>query len=785
MGEQQYFNWEHSNFDMKLFAVACLTGASAQSGDYDDRGAVGESDYYNAYDNYDEFGNKKKNKGDNWFASGAKQYAGVATTSTSWASALNCWPANIEADTLVAPNHRNTAVADAPFENGSARNPTTYPNQYDFNLAPQHVYGSLEVSNRAIARGGLVAAGETTAHQEDPIQRSGLGGLYQYGHDTYNSVEHNPKLDDNSAVGTHWDHYKQARHAGCLYEKSDWSYSHTTFDKVYVANYYQGYGDFTSGTAASPAFVTATDAGEVEPIWWHFFNAHVLPNNDGGAQYPRSQTDPFDAGYLDPAAQKSIPLVMANPAYEGLGYLNFVVEYKNLDVGIGEDYKEFIDSSTGGAALIAAAYQGRETYRKINDCAESDGQECSGYGNSLNTWNGVNGHYYYDLYMGSWSVTGSTEAGLSRERTWSTYPFNAAGNTVPGLFTDTDAAIATVDDFEMDLFGNDADVSWGKDSDLVVSSFPHNNLGKDFRFNLRVLMRTHDGVHAKKNTAIGGTNTSNFHSYYFYKINDIHIVFPFNVAYALYHENRDGSVNTGARITVADPAADAWWKTLNNDNSNHPGYNVGGNPAAYEKQLDASTIIGNTNDQDNTAANTDDYQFMHRSAANVNMNIIPPVDLGTHAPNGGGYHRVRGFIDSPASYTANTAPDWCQAGELGRNVDLERTCGVNFHIKGLMNTYDERRGQRGTYQEIWVQLQYALGKLGRGARDVDCSDAPDLDSRCSEDPVQSPWPYLHFMASEITSIQAVCNTNDVNNANTCMPQPVGPGKPNDAFYGGK
>merc|ERR1712083_983094 len=114
----------------------------------------------------------------------------------------------------------------------------------------------------------------------------------------------------------------------------------------------------------------------------------------------------------------------------------------------------------------------------------------------------------------------------------------------------------------------------------------------------------------------------------------------------------------------------------------------------------------------------------------------------------------------------------------------ERICGTDFNIKGLMNTYDERRGQRGTYQEIWVQLQYALGKDGRGER-TSCDG--NLDARCTDanHPVQSPWPYLHFMASEIVSIQAVCNTYDVNNANTCMPQPVGAGKPNDAFYGGK
>jgi hypothetical protein len=769
---------------MKLFAVACLTGATAQSGDYDDRGAVGDSDYYNAYDNYDEFGNKKKNKGQNWFGAG-KQYASIAPAAAAdWAAALNCWPANIEADTLVAPNHRSSAGnAASQYENAGARDPITYPNQYDFNLAPQHVYGSFEVSNRASERGVLLAAGETTLHQEDPVQRSGLGGLYQYGHDTWNDEDHNEDLDSNSTRGTQWFHYKQARHAGCLYEKSDWHYSHDTFDKVFLANYYQGYADFDN-SGAEPAFNAASqDAKKVVPIWWHFFNAHVLPNNaDGGAQYPVSDIAPNDGNFLNPLTQKSIPLVMANPAYEGLGYLNFVVEYKYLNVGVGQDYKEFIDSSPGGNALLAATYQAKDTYRVINSCAESDGQECSGHVDTVsnNSWNGVHGHYYYDLYMGTWSVMGSTESDISRSRTWATYPFKSDSTAVAGLFTET------VDDFEMDLFGDEATVDWSATSDLVVSSFPHNNLGKDFRFNLRVLMRTHhDTTAAKKATALGGTNNSNFHSYYFYKINDIAIVFPFNVAYALYHEGRDGSVDTQSRITVADPAADAWWKTLNNDNSNHPGYNVASDPAQYVKQLDASTITGNQNGQDNTSTNVEDYQFMHRSAANVNMNIIPPVDLGTHAPNGGGYHRIRGYITAKADFNSTPlAPDWCQAGARAATTDLERICGTDFNIKGLMNTYDERRGQRGTYQEIWVQLQYALGKDGRGER-TSCDG--NLDARCTDanHPVQSPWPYLHFMASEIVSIQAVCNTDDVNNANTCMPQPVGAGKPNDAFYGGK
>ena len=42
--------------------------------------------------------------------------------------------------------------------------------------------------------------------------------------------------------------------------------------------------------------------GDIFPVWWHYFNAHVLP---GGSTHAHD-------------------LVMANPTYEGLGYLNFI-----------------------------------------------------------------------------------------------------------------------------------------------------------------------------------------------------------------------------------------------------------------------------------------------------------------------------------------------------------------------------------------------------------------------------------------------------------------------------
>merc|ERR1712131_568953 len=54
-----------------------------------------------------------------------------------------------------------------------------------------------------------------------------------------------------------------------------------------------------------------------------------------------------------------------------------------------------------------------------------------GYGQFNDAWDGVHGHYYYDLYMGSWSVVNSLDPDNSnKKRKWVTYPIQSNGNEV-------------------------------------------------------------------------------------------------------------------------------------------------------------------------------------------------------------------------------------------------------------------------------------------------------------------------------------------------------------------
>merc|ERR1712176_1084245 len=500
-------------------------------------------------------------------------------------------------------------------------------------------------------------------------------------------------------------------------------------------------------------------------------------------------------------------------------------------------------------------------------------------GENLGNWSGVHGMFYYDLFMGSWliypAVHQASSGGAEHYRTWVSYPMVDSDNAVVFNPSDNSKNFAgAVTDWTMALHDGTATAKWSTQHDLVVSSFPHNNLGKDFRFNLRVLQ---GAFSADPNAA---ANTSGFfnatkhgsnqiyRSYYFYKINEINIRFPYFVAYALHHENRGQSMTTDTEARTYDglpdvsdgsndwnskaggdwvdgarpatwpadapwcdnlssgdgqchPAGQQWWNTLNNDIVHPMTYD---NNYELYRHMDTTKPLAYNRNDILASEDLDDYQFMHNSMAHSRSNIIPPVDLGTHSPgvnkhsaDGGGeieFHRVMGFIKQP-EYTGETSTalvgthtnddnrkygsaDWCDhtggqmkadaksvVGDMGDNL-LERTCGVDLRIIGLMNTYDERRGQRGTYQEIWVQLQYALGKGGRDGFLASCGEAHG-HSGClaTTHPIQSPHPYLHFMASEIISIQAECNVINVNNPNLCKGMSIGPGETNNAAYGGK
>jgi len=769
-------------------------------------------------------------------------------------------------------------------------------------------------------------------------------------------------MTGQATTPSHWTHYKQARHAGCLYEKSEWHYGYGTYEQIFLASYYQGYGGFDLGMTTSD-WVAAYDesnalsteysdpyrtddkqgTNQVEPIWWHFFNAHILPNpqnpncldsaalpsNHLGIEdttapityacptVPRSDIVPTTSDFSQPELTKAIPLVMANPAYEGLGYLNFIVEYKNYNRDVGEDYLEFIDSTPAmdgtdnyNGLTNTDGFRGKSTYREINNCNASSistnfgsnaaEQECTGWGENLGNWSGVHGMFYYDLYMGSWliypAVGGNAAAGsIEHYRTWVSYPFTSTAGTAV-TFSPTDYnnnfngevdnwSMATYD-FQNTAHNSDGGnniVNWSLDHDLVVSSFPHNNLGKDFRFNLRVLQGALAGASTDLPSSSAfftstkqGTNQI-YRSYYFYKINQIDIRFPYFVAYALHHENRGHGLDTtetrtedglfdegngldwsgksdsstsvaaqwsggyvaGTTTAWCDNSAQCgyrgqqWWNTLNNDIVHPLTYDANGE---LYRHMDTTTLRAYNSNNDASGLSSivsedmlDDYQFMHVSLAHTRSNIIPPVDLGTHSPgvnkhspsnNGGGeieFHRIMGFIkkaeltagdsglagSTHASGSKYNTADWCDtrgghtdgsnfSGTMGDDI-LERTCGIDFRIIGLMNTYDERRGQRGTYQEIWVQLQYAIGKGGRDGVLSSCGLNDRLDNGTTDaradcetrHPVQSPHPYLHFMASEIIKIEATCNTVNVNNPNRCVSMKMGPGESNNAAYGGK
>jgi len=180
------------------------------------------------------------------------------------------------------------------------------------------------------------------------------------------------------------------RLSGCIYEGAGFTYSANTYDHKWAVTY--------SETALTPT-------------WWHYFNAHVFP-----------------AG-----TKKAHKIAMANPTYEGLGYVNFIVTYvkQNIDV----DFTGYINT-------------------------EED--------------------IHTDLYADASKIK---------------------------IVIETAQWYSTL-----------GDVPEWTTSNVAISSFPQNDLGKDFRFNIRILHKMGEADQAEE-----------IDSYYWYKVNKVVIKFPATV----------------------------------------------------------------------------------------------------------------------------------------------------------------------------------------------------------------------------------------------------------------
>ena len=347
---------------MKIAPIV-IGAVYGQSGDYSDYVAPAASA---GEDRWDSWGaDTSFNVG---YGSGGKAY-----TSSGSPAAVTCWQSN---------------------KMGNLNHYTTYTDTHGWN---NDHHGHDQAANQ-----GHISTDDTDAQ---------VGTWYvQHGNNTPDMDIHSIAAFDN-------------RYSGCIYEKSSWNYSSTTY-KYKVKVHYGRANDGTKNSSGLDAINTFGSDGPIRVNWWHYFNAHVFAGGANNEHY----------------------ITMANPQYEGLGYLNFIVTFAKST-----------DSTFNG----------------------------DGYGSRDKNFNTLPEGILTDLYSPGDAFEffqGAAEA----EEWYSTY---TSGGANSGSWVDNAA----------------------------LSSFPHNDLGKDFRFNVRVLTKLGDGGQTDKD------------SYYFYKINKIGINFPYVV----------------------------------------------------------------------------------------------------------------------------------------------------------------------------------------------------------------------------------------------------------------
>lgn len=609
--------------------------ALAQSGDdYSDERHDYSYDYNLGNSHYSGFGGDQSYSFNN--------FGGKLTASTQHVQArrLSCWNSN----SLRDMNH------DGKFFDQNNDRYHHYNHQYGFENAYYDHTGS-HTSHELQDHGDVIGTGRDIDVSDDShsvmavdpnkwgYQSSNPDAKYHYGHHVHDGDRgdnvnrpHSYQIETNegSFDGVVDDWRYSLRHAGCLYEAPDFFYSGDTFNALRYLSY--GHDEHELGGGVT------NHAAVTNVHWVHVFNAHLHIDTAGtycsGSNHAITESSCINS---DPVHQFAV--VMANPTYEGLGFLNFVATY--------HDAHDPTNSVSSAGHRFRSNFEASAMY------------ENSGY------WH--------------LSDIGTATAG---NPTWH-LPCNS---------------------------GECSTVNWtsGSNRGLAISSFPHNQLGKDFRFNLRTLHTMGDGVARAVARAANSPNTA--YSYFFYAISSIQVTFPEYV----------GHVN------------DCWRQR---------------NGATCTADMIHQIIV----DQSATQVTSASPQNTNGDIAYGNMQMMASLNGGDGRCGGSG------GVGNGA-HGSNKCASWCaQSGQKlnGHNSLTQTTitadgggndmCGNVLTISGMHRTYDElHMRQFGTIQEIWVQLQYAY------------SHNTVFNSPNSEG-FESPFPNVFFSAPQVAGVTGSCS----------------------------
>lgn len=533
--------------------------------------------------------------------------------------------------------------------------------------------------------------------------------------------------------------------------------------------------------------VDRSNTTPIRPNWWHYFNSHIL--NVG--QFD-SEFDSYERHLL----------VMANPAYEGLGYLNWITtfaKYNSLShVSPGNEVADRgkWGGTRGNNGFVGSAVDNAGDTGGYNADAPASGLYDQGRFRGMinhNTHDTVtdlySGGYAFHLAMGCTPTVSATldsempgyAGGTAHEfgyadgfdhemnpeinttdRGDETNMHNAGKNydaystgTRPSKeelsqwysFLINPAGTATITDPSLNQKADSGEVFYPWMSMAAVSSFPHNDLGQDFRFNIRILhhggrgypynflgnsaasqldtddttLNISDGATPSPGSNFSITNAQIQYlaqdSYYWYKVNTVQIMFPSYVRCPRFPRNI--TTDRSPSITDIGSPANGMGDTLEReeeladtfrcmDSANFNGHR--GWDSAYTYQHDIEDVYATS------AWNG----IVSTASGNHRPDVNHPIYLEQLTENDGSKYvgivvdhnknadgdANDSVLDSANGFICGDVPPF---GSLtaGDYKGGWYKCGQKYAVHGLMNAYDEHAQlEYGTTQEIWFQFWY-------------------------------------------------------------------------------